>query len=589
MPIKLPRAWINAKLEDVCLLIENIQPHESPDTTFTYFDIGSIDNELNVISEPKILLGRDVPSRARQVVQRNDILFSTVRTYLRNIALIEAAYLNPVASTGFAVIRAADGVRPEFLFYQLLSDEFLSRLNSLQSGTSYPAVRERDVLKQSVRIAPTQEQKRIVTKLKGLLNGIRRGKKRLLRASVQLEHYRQSLLQSAVTGDLTADWRKAHDAQETAAELLNRKLRNRRKRWEEIERKRRGKAITKRKDDWRSSYKEPQAPDSRDLPKLPVGWIWATVDQLSAHEPRSITDGPFGSNLKTDHYTRSGPRVVRLQNVGDGIFIDDPVHISQRHFKKLEAYAVEAGDLVIRALGIPSPRACRIPASLGPAIVKADCIRFKVAKSFADPTYVLYALNSPPTRERTETKIHGIGRPRLNLTEIKGIALPLPPFEEQKEVVREVQRRLVAARRLAGGLDRAQEQAQKQRQSLLREAFAGKLVPQDPGDDPASIVLQRIKQSKVAMETEFKAMRKRPLSKLQSSHRRSLNEILESYPQGLTPEALFQEAGFKPSEVDLFYRELSVFRDIIDEQKPEGAKAMAWPLRARVILKLKRS
>jgi type I restriction enzyme S subunit len=84
---------------------------------------------------------------------------------------------------------------------------------------------------------------------------------------------------------------------------------------------------------------------------LPPDWRWATVAELAANEPNAITDGPFGSKLKTAHYTSSGPRVIRLQNVGDGVFIDAPAHISEAHFATLQKHRVRAGDIVIAALG----------------------------------------------------------------------------------------------------------------------------------------------------------------------------------------------------------------------------------------------
>src|SRR5690606_11965116 len=130
-------------------------------------------------------------------------------------------------------------------------------------------------------------------------------------------------------------------------------------------------------DAWKSKYKEPAAPDTTNLPELPEGWVWATVEQLAAHEPNAITDGPFGSNLKTSHYTDAGPRVIRLQNIGDGIFKDARAHISESHFERLQRHRVFAGDIVIAALGETLPRSCVIPSSVGPAIVKADCIRFR--------------------------------------------------------------------------------------------------------------------------------------------------------------------------------------------------------------------
>jgi type I restriction enzyme, S subunit len=142
---QLPKGWIKTRLNAVCLPVASIRPEATPDANFTYFDIGGIDNEKNVIAETKIVTGRNAPSRARQALRKDDILLSTVRTYLRKIARLERDYPNPVASTGFAVIRPAPGVSSQFLFYQLLTEDFVQALNKLQSGSSYPAVRVRDV------------------------------------------------------------------------------------------------------------------------------------------------------------------------------------------------------------------------------------------------------------------------------------------------------------------------------------------------------------------------------------------------------------------------------------------------------------
>src|SRR4051812_39673594 len=100
---------------------------------------------------------------------------------------------------------------------------------------------------------------------------------------------------------------------------------------------------------------------------MPVGWSTARLGDLAAAEPRAITDGPFGSNLKTADYTDSGPRVVRLQNIGDMRFLDDESHISDAHYERLSAHAVQANDVLVAGLGEQLPRACLAPASLGPA------------------------------------------------------------------------------------------------------------------------------------------------------------------------------------------------------------------------------
>ena len=144
------------------------------------------------------------------------------------------------------------------------------------------------------------------------------------------------------------------------------------------------------------------------------------------------------------------------------------------------------------ALGDNPPRSCIIPDYVGPAIVKADCIRFK-SSSHVLNSYVNHALNSDPTRRRTASLIHGIGRPRLNLTEIKSISVPLPPLAEQEQIVAEVERRLSVVAETEAQVEADLKRAERLRQSILKQAFAGKLVPQDPEDEPAGVLLERIR------------------------------------------------------------------------------------------------
>jgi type I restriction enzyme S subunit len=117
---------------------------------------------------------------------------------------------------------------------------------------------------------------------------------------------------------------------------------------------------------------------------------------------------------------------VRLQNIGDGRFIDDRSHISPAHYASLLNHAVKGGDVLIAALGKELPRSCVVPHWLGPAIVKADCIRLRPGQG-ANGLFVSHMLNSRKVRKSVAEIIHGVGRPRLNLREIKKIQVPLPP------------------------------------------------------------------------------------------------------------------------------------------------------------------
>jgi type I restriction enzyme S subunit len=175
--------------------------------------------------------------------------------------------------------------------------------------------------------------------------------------------------------------------------------------------------------------------------RLPSGWSIATIDDLVA-DKSAITDGPFGSNLKTSHYTDAGPRVIRLQNIGDGVFNDERAHISEQHYDQLRKHAVQEGDLIIASLGTELPRSCLVPRGLGPAIVKADCIRVRLDRSVADGRYVNYLLNSPHVRHQATDIVHGVGRPRLGLKGIRQLKLPVAPLDEQRRIVDAIEEQL---------------------------------------------------------------------------------------------------------------------------------------------------
>jgi type I restriction enzyme, S subunit len=221
----------------------------------------------------------------------------------------------------------------------------------------------------------------------------------------------------------------------------------------------------------------------------------------------SLRDGPFGSNLKTSHYVDAGPRVIRLQNIGNGFFKNERAHISEEHFSHLAKHAVDAGDIVAASLGDDAPRACLVPSWLGPAIVKADCIRIRSSVD-VEPSFLMWALNSRSVHAQAAARIKGIGRPRLGLGGIRDLAVPVPPIEEQRRVVADVERRLSVIDRTHDAIENARHRGSTLRRAILDRAFRGELVLQDPSDEPAAALLKRIAAERAGAER--KARRKVP-------------------------------------------------------------------------------
>ncbi|MEU8346631.1 restriction endonuclease subunit S [Spirillospora sp. NPDC048832] len=208
---------------------------------------------------------------------------------------------------------------------------------------------------------------------------------------------------------------------------------------------------------------------------LPTGWAWATLENLLAVEKRPITDGPFGSKLATRHYTASGARVIRLQNIGDGVFRDEEVFISDEYFEQLRDHEVRPGDLVIASLGEKLPRACIVPDLGAPAIVKADCIRARIHPG-VDVRWVLYALMAPETREWASSRIKGVGRPRLGMVGIRQIPLPVPPLVEQRRIIAVLEDRLSGIEDGVEQVAKVIQRIDRFRDALMTAVCTGKLA-----------------------------------------------------------------------------------------------------------------
>jgi type I restriction enzyme S subunit len=145
------------------------------------------------------------------------------------------------------------------------------------------------------------------------------------------------------------------------------------------------------------------------------------------------SDGPFGSNLKSDHYVPSGVRVVRLQNIGLGEFIDDDkAFISQQHFAQLSKHECVPGDVLIGTLGDPNVRACIQPDFIPVALNKADCVQFRADPHKCTPEYVCWLLNSPSTLAMASTLIAGQTRPRISMGRLAELVVPRPPISLQR-------------------------------------------------------------------------------------------------------------------------------------------------------------
>jgi type I restriction enzyme, S subunit len=167
----------------------------------------------------------------------------------------------------------------------------------------------------------------------------------------------------------------------------------------------------------------------------PKRWPCKPVGLLAS----KFSDGPFGSSLKSEHYTETGVRVIRLQNIGVGEFVnDDAAYISEHHFAKLKKHECRPGDVLIGTMGDPNLRACIQPEWLTIALNKADCVLLRPDESVANAMFICALLNQPATERMAQDLIHGQTRARISMGRLRGLEVPVPPIALQREFARQI-------------------------------------------------------------------------------------------------------------------------------------------------------
>lgn len=200
----------------------------------------------------------------------------------------------------------------------------------------------------------------------------------------------------------------------------------------------------------------------------PMGWKVRPLLSLA----RKFCDGPFGSNLKSSHYTDSGIRVIRLQNIGVGEMINDDVaYISNEHYQSLPRNHCQPNDVIIGTLGEPNLRACIVPETLKDSLNKADCLLFRADTEAVRPTYVCWLLNSPQLVKKALELVRGQTRGRISLGRLKEIEIPVPPLEVQQMF----QERIEAIRSMSRSMKVHDNDLDALFASLQSRAFAGGL------------------------------------------------------------------------------------------------------------------
>jgi type I restriction enzyme S subunit len=431
----------------------------------------------------------DGPEARRTRILAGDLLIS-VTADVGMVGLVPEGLGEAYVNQHVAIARPSEEIDNRYLAWFLSSEHGGQRqFKALQRGATKAGLGLDDLRAIEVLLPCLSEQRRIVAKIDELLSDLDTGVAALKRAQANLKRYRAAVLRAAVTGELTAEWRKAHPDIEPASKLLDRILAERRRQWEaeqEAKFKAAGKVPPK---NWQAKYSEPRPPEGGLLPELPVGWCWATIEQVSQFTK-------YGSSAKTN-LDSSGVPVARMGNIKDGLLVMDDVKYLPHDHPEFPDLLLEPGDLLFNRTNSAElvGKTAVYRGQPSPCSYASYLIAVRFLRGFS-PDLAAYYINSALGKVWLKSVMsQQCGQANVNGTKLQALAIPLPPLAEQETIIAEVEQRLSVIASAEATIAANLKRASRLRQSILKEAFAGRLVPQDPADEPAAVLLARLRQA----------------------------------------------------------------------------------------------
>lgn len=423
-PFEIPEGWMWVRLRDIVYNRGQI----TPQSTFSYIDIGSINNQRQMLdANENIIEANKAPSRARKIVEQGDILYSTVRPYLHNMCIIDKRFsYMPIASTGFAVLSCHADLYNKYLFYYLMSPCFDNYANSSENskGVAYPAINDDRLYRAVISLPPLAEQKRIVAKIEELLPYIDRygqawSKLEQLNSRFP-EDMKKALLQYAIQGKLVEQRPEEGTGEELFAQI-------------QAEKQRLIQAGKIKKEKPLPEIAENEVPF-----EIPESWKWVRWGTLS----ESIQ---YGYNAPAQSFGRI--KMVRISDIQDGKVIWESVPFCNIHETEIADYILKKNDILFARTGGTVGKSYLVKDVPEESIYAGYLIRTRYSKSLC-PEYMKYFMESALYWTQLKNGTIATAQPNCNGKTLAKMLLPLPPLAEQKRIVEKLEQLLPLCDRL---------------------------------------------------------------------------------------------------------------------------------------------
>lgn len=472
---ELPKGWVWTKMEKISEINPKFNREGFPD------DIEVTFLPMRCVEELTGHIDISLSKKMSEVIKgytsfvEGDLLFAKITPCMENgKTAIAHGLKNGIGfgSTEFHIIRPYELLPRKFLFFFLIQEGLRRDAQRNMTGSAGQLRVPVNYMNQiPFPLPPLPEQHRIVTKIEELFTKLDAGTEALKKIKAQLKRYRQAVLKYAFEGKLTQAWREAHKGELEPASVLLERIKEQRQK------------------DAKGKFKELPPIDTSELPELPDGWAWTRVGETS--------EIIMGQSPPSSTYNEDGIGLPFYQGKLEfGAFYPTP-----RKWCPSPQKIAEKGDVLI------SVRAPVGPTNICP---EKSCIGRGLASIRAlggiKTFFLLYLMRA----FEHEIAIQGTGTTfnAITVEQLKNIEIPLPPLPEQTKIVAEIESRFSIADNMEKVAEQSLKQSDRLRQSILKRAFEGKLVPQDPTDEPADKLLERIKEEKVKREAENKKEKK---------------------------------------------------------------------------------
>jgi type I restriction enzyme S subunit len=488
----LPRGWTKATLSDI-VEINPRHPRELNDSLPVSFATMAALSESR--AEFQFLAERPLGEVRKGFTHfaEGDVLFAKITPCMENgKAAVAVGLRNGVGcgTTELHVLRPLGKVDPHYIYHFVHQRSFRRAAEANFTGSAGQArVPTRFIEEAGIPLAPLNEQLRIVAKLEKLLDKVDSCQKRLAKIPILLKRFRQAVLAAACSGWLTADWREHKVTNDSGVELLANIARRRKEIWQ-LQRAAKG-LSTKLTD-----YREPVPPTNEFELEFPDSWDVASIDKLTI----AITSG---SRDWTKYYCDDGPGTfVMAQNVRPMKFdrtyrlaVDPPQENQDRTRSE-----VKEDDILVTIVGANTGDVCRVPLKLLEHYVCQSVALMRPVVPETSPFIEIFLNSVGHGQQQYRKWIYGEGRPHLSFDQLRMTAIAVPPLAEQQEIVRRVEELCALADQIEARYAKAKQYVDSLKQSILAKAFLGELVPQDPNDEPATALLERIRQARTSQK-----------------------------------------------------------------------------------------